>query len=257
MTMHRSTSNRSRLLWICVSCLVSVSSLTRPATAATAEYSQIARLISPAVVYVEVVYRSGRKVSGSGFVVHPDGWILTARHVIANAKRIEVTFLPGVLGRPGSIYDLLFPQPPLRASVIASLEEVDMALLKVRASGLPYVPLQNPIEFGGNLDQGDEVLVFGFPGGRAIGTADVTVTRGIVSAFRSDTRIPLRLIQIDAVINPGNSGGPVAAVKTGKVMAMAFARIPEFQGINFALDIYGGLLLLKIPGGASRFRWGR
>lgn len=220
------------------------------------DYAEISRMVSSAVVYVEVTYQSGRKASGSGFVVDPQGWILTARHVVAGAKRISVTFLPHVLQKPKSVIDLLSPQPStFPASLVASLEESDMALLRINVSNLPNAPLENPVEMGGNLAQGDEVLVFGFPGGKALGTSDVTVTRGIVSAFRSPATIPLFVFQIDAAINPGNSGGPLVAVKSGKVVGMVFARIPRFQSVNFAIDIYGALpLLLKIPDGPRKFR---
>jgi len=167
----------------------------------------------------------GAFVSGSGFLISPDGYILTAYHVVRNAKRIFTRLASG---------------DRQEAQIIGTHEETDSALLKIPGANYPTIPLGDPSK----LRQGDEVLVFGYPGGRGLGVEDVTVTRGIISAFR----LQGLLIQIDAAVNPGNSGGPVVTLD-GLAVAIAFAKFPQFTGVNFAVSVEGaGVLLRKVPG---------
>jgi hypothetical protein len=188
--------------------------------------ADIVQTVKPAVVFINVPQPDGSFASGSGFLISPDGYILTAYHVIHDAKRIFVRLANG---------------DRQEAQVIGSREETDSTLLKIPGSNYPAIPLGD----SSKLRQGDEVLVFGYPGGRGLGIEEVTVTRGIISAFRSQGLV----IQIDAAVNPGNSGGPVVTL-SGLAVGIAYAKIPQFTNINFAVSVEGARpLLLKIPGG--------
>ncbi len=125
---------------------------------------------------------------GSGFILHESGYIVTNHHVVQNAYEITV---------------VMEDKRELRARLIAALERIDIALLKIEAAKpLPKVSF-------GNSDlvrPGDAVLAIGNPLGLG-----GTVTSGIVSALnRNISETPFDdFIQIDAAINHGNSGGPL------------------------------------------------
>ena len=139
---------------------------------------------------------------GSGFIIDPDGWIVTNHHVVDNAGEIKVTLHDG---------------RKLAATLAGSDPKTDLAVLRVEAdSALPFVPF-------GDSDRtrvGDWVLAVGNPFGLG-----GTVTAGIVSARGRDIGSgPYDdFIQIDAPINRGNSGGPL------------FNRRGEVVGINTAI----------------------
>lgn len=153
---------------------------------------------------------------GSGFIVSPDGYILTNEHVISGADSIEVT----LAGR----------EKPYPARKIGVDRELDLAVLKIDAAGdLPTVPL-------GNSDQvrvGDWVVAIGNPYG-----LDHTVTAGVISAKSRPISVEDRqyrnLLQTDASINPGNSGGPLLNLG-GEVVGINTAINIEAQGIGFAI----------------------
>ncbi len=135
---------------------------------------------------------------GSGFIVSPDGYIVTNNHVIANATDIKVTLDDGT---------------ELAAKLIGADPKADLAVVKVDAKKeLPTVAWGD----SGKLRLGDQVLAIGNPFG--IGT---TVTAGIVSARGRDLHSgPYDdFIQIDAPINHGNSGGPLVD-SDGKVVGI-------------------------------------
>ena len=132
-----------------------------------------------------VVRIEGTTGSGSGFVVDPDGYILTNEHVINGQSRITVVFDNGTR---------------LAARVISSDATRDIALLKVTPSGtLTALP------FATSARVGEEVVALGHP--LNLG-ASMSVTDGIISAFRTIDGVSS--IQTSAPINPGNSGGPIA-----------------------------------------------
>ena len=165
-------------------------------------------------------FRGGRNGIASGFVVHPDGLVLTNAHVIDGATRIEV--------------EVGEDDERLVARLVGRDEPSDVALLKIDAGyPLPALPL-------GDSDRiriAEWVLVVGNPFGLAH-----TVTAGIVShTGRSDVAPVGRdgyfdFIQTDAPINPGNSGGPLLNLR-GEVVGMATAINAAGQGIGFALPI--------------------
>jgi len=154
---------------------------------------------------------------GSGFVISPDGYILTNHHVIADADEIQVRF------SDRRFYD---------ARVIGSDKASDVALIKIEANGLPTVEIGE----SQSLDVGEWVLAIGSPFG-----FDHTVTAGIVSAkgrsLPSENYVPF--IQTDVAINPGNSGGPLFNLE-GEVIGVnsqIYSRTGGFMGLSFAIPI--------------------
>jgi len=150
---------------------------------------------------------------GSGFIISPDGYIVTNNHVVAGADEIKVK----LLGRE-KLYD---------AKIIGRDQETDLALLKIEAGGgLPVLAF-------GNSDTtrvGEWVLAIGNPFGLSH-----SVTAGIISAKgRHIGAGPFdSFLQTDASINPGNSGGPLIDMD-GRVVGINTAIVPNGQGIGFA-----------------------
>lgn len=154
---------------------------------------------------------------GSGFIISPDGYILTNRHVIRGAGRIVVK---------------LSDRRQFLAEVVGADKYSDVALLKVDAENLPTVDIGDPDQ----LDVGSWVLAIGSPFG-----FDTSVTAGIVSAkgraLSSEQYVPF--IQTDVAINPGNSGGPLFNLK-GQVVGInsqIYSRTGGYQGVSFAIPI--------------------
>lgn len=155
-----------------------------------------------------------QKSLGSGFIISPDGYILTNNHVISRATKIKVKLL-----YTGKVYD---------AKVVGSDPKTDVALLKIKASRkLPTIALSN----SDNIKVGDWVLAVGNPFG-----LNGTVTWGIVSAKgRIIGQGPYdHFLQTDAAINPGNSGGPLINMN-GEVVGINTAIVASGQGIGFAV----------------------
>ncbi len=174
---------------------------------------------------------------GSGFVVSPNGYIMTNDHVVSGAERIRVFFPDG---------------RELEAELVGSDRTTDIAVLRVAANDLPRLAL------GSNRDLrvGEWVLAVGNPGFGGPNTLDYTVTSGIVSATGRSLDVIRRelgisegqdiapfaiedFIQTDAVINPGNSGGPMVNLR-GQVVGINTAiasRTGFYQGYGFAVPI--------------------
>ncbi|MBL8446105.1 MAG: DegQ family serine endoprotease [Zoogloeaceae bacterium] len=154
---------------------------------------------------------------GSGFIVSPDGYILTNAHVVDGAAEVTVR---------------LTDKREFKAKVIGTDKRTDVALLKVEANGLPTVRI-------GEAEQarvGEWVVAVGSPFG-----FDNTVTAGIISAkarrLPDETYVPF--IQTDVAINPGNSGGPLFNLG-GEVIGInsqIYSRSGGFMGISFAIPI--------------------
>ena len=165
---------------------------------------------------------SPRKVEslGSGVIISPDGYILTANHVVEGAVEIEV-FVAG-------------NKKPFTAKIIGTDPPTDIAVLKIDAKDLPAITLGD----SGQLEVGDVVMAIGDPFG--IGQ---TVTTGIVSALgRSgipDFNQYQNFIQTDAAINEGNSGGALVDAE-GRLVGINTAIISEGggnNGIGFAVPV--------------------
>ncbi len=141
---------------------------------------------------------------GSGFLISPDGYILTNHHVAGNAKKIVVTMTDG------SKHD---------AKIVGADRTSDIALLKIDGENLPY------LKFGNSDDVllGEWVIAFGNPFGLFDLNAKPTVTVGVISNNKidlfQDGRVYKGLIQTDAAISSGNSGGPLLNA-AGEVIGM-------------------------------------
>lgn len=179
------------------------------------------------------------KSLGSGFIVSPDGYILTNAHVVDSADEVVVK---------------LTDKREFKAKVIGADKRTDVALLKIEANGLPVARLGEP----SRLRVGEWVAAIGSPFG-----FENTVTAGIVSAkgrsLPAENYVPF--IQTDVAINPGNSGGPLFNMK-GEVVGInsqIFSRSGGYQGIAFAIPIDVAMDVqaqLKSGGKVSRGRLG-
>jgi serine protease Do len=154
---------------------------------------------------------------GSGFIVSPDGVILTNAHVVDDADEVTVK---------------LTDRREFTAKVLGVDKTTDIAVIKIPASGLPYAKIGDSKK----TRVGEWVVAIGQPFG-----FENTVTSGIVSAtsrsLPGDSYVPF--IQTDAAVNPGNSGGPLFNLK-GEVIGInsqIFSRSGGFQGLAFAVPI--------------------
>jgi S1-C subfamily serine protease len=153
--------------------------------------------------------------AGSGFVIAPDGYIVTNSHVVQNAPRIDVTFTSG---------------DKFRAQLAGVDESTDLAVLCVNAQGLPWASLGE----SSGLRVGQLVIAAGNPYG-----FQSTVSTGVVSALGRSLRsrqgrLIENIVQHTAPLNPGNSGGPLLDSQ-GRVIGINTAIIAMAQGIGFAI----------------------
>jgi S1-C subfamily serine protease len=191
--------------------------------------------------------------TGTGFVISSFGHILTNYHVISDeelleniagvdvelrleVERIEVVFPTGNPAEPNSGSVQRFT-----ATVDAVDPELDLAVLSISAPELPYLP------FGDSeaVDSSQPVQVFGFPFGAQVEVGKarvpdivprVSVSRGNVSAKRTDDQGNTRYLQTSATVNPGNSGGPMLD-SDGFVLGVIRMKLMDGDGIGFAIPI--------------------
>jgi serine protease Do len=154
---------------------------------------------------------------GSGFIVSPDGYILTNAYVVAHADHVNVK---------------LTDRREFRAKVVGLDKQTDVAVLKIDARDLPSVKLGRAQD----ANVGEWVVAIGSPFG-----FENSVTAGIVSAkgrsLPDSNYVPF--IQTDVAVNPGNSGGPLFNL-AGEVIGInsqIYSRSGGFQGISFAIPI--------------------
>jgi serine protease Do len=229
------------------------SARTPDATLSSDSFTSIAAVISPAVVHIRTVQHQGvnpggrwpgdefgdmrefferffggvpggedhlgegfrRRGAGSGFIIAPDGHVVTNHHVILDADQIEVVL------KDGRIYP---------AKVVGQDASTDLALLKIDADeDLPALPMGD----SDSLAVGQWVVAIGSPYGLS-----QSVTIGIVSAKgRVIGSGPYDdFIQTDAAINPGNSGGPLVDLQ-GTLVGINTAIVAAGQGIGFAIPV--------------------
>jgi serine protease Do len=152
---------------------------------------------------------------GSGFILSADGYVMTNAHVVEDATEVLVT---------------LTDKREFKAKIIGSDKRTDVAVVKIEATGLPFVKLGN-VE---RLKVGEWVMAIGSPFG-----LENSVTAGIVSAKARDTGEFLPFIQTDVAINPGNSGGPLINMN-GEVVGInsqIVTRSGGYNGVSLAIPI--------------------
>ncbi|MGH7567735.1 MAG: Do family serine endopeptidase [Gemmatimonadales bacterium] len=223
--------------------------VVRPAADLGSAFATVADLVKPAVVFIRSDRRErvdNRRLppgfeeffpfprnrrppveqgTGSGFIVSPDGYILTNNHVVEDATRITVR---------------LYDKREFQAQLVGTDPNTDVAVIKVDARNLPTASFAN----SDSTRIGEWVLAIGNPLGEAF---TFTVTAGIVSAkgrilagLRGDNNYSIQdFIQTDAAINPGNSGGPLVDIR-GQVIGINAAIASEtglYAGYGFAIPI--------------------
>lgn len=176
--------------------------------------SRAVELIGPAVAQI-TVGANGRGGQGSGFVISPDGLVVTNNHVVSDNKTARVFMQDGFSSE---------------ARVLGRDPDTDIALIRTDTSLNISAPLGN----SRNLKRGQIAIAIGNPLG-----FEWTVTAGVVSALgrsmrAQNGRLIDDVIQTDAALNPGNSGGPLIS-SAGEVVGVNTAVIRGAQGIAFAV----------------------
>ncbi|HEU5193980.1 MAG TPA: trypsin-like peptidase domain-containing protein [Methylomirabilota bacterium] len=188
------------------------------------DWVSIARALRPAVVHIhawQVPPAGGPPVNlglGSGGIVNSNGYVVTNEHVVRGATRLAVKLADG---------------RELPGTVLGADAHLDLALVKIAASGLPVVPLGDSTR----LAVGEPVMAIGSPFG-----LDQTATVGIISALDRTLRLEPggRFIQTDARVNPGNSGGPLIN-RRGQVIGintLVYTHDGGETGIGFAIPAH-------------------
>jgi putative serine protease PepD len=198
-----------------------------------ADVSTIAKKVTPSIVNVNVSSTSqgnmffpssAQEGTGSGVIYTADGYIITNNHVVEGAQSITVTLASGT---------------ELKAKVIGTDPENDIAVIKIDKTGLPPITIGN----SDNLVVGQLVVAVGSPLG-----FEQTVTAGIISALHRNlaadsqtgqSTVLTDLIQTDAPINPGNSGGGLCdgGARLIGINAMIASQSGGSVGIGFAIPV--------------------
>lgn len=179
---------------------------------------KVAEIARRAVVRIDTDKGTDKGI-GSGFLVRPDGTLLTNYHVIEEARQISVKL------DSGEIYST-------RVYVLMTDVARDMAILRIEGVDLPFLQLGN----SKNVNVGEEVIAIGTPKG-----LDQTVSNGIVSAVRLSEGIPklqdgTYIIQTTAPISGGSSGGPLINNR-GEVVGINSRKLIGGENLNFAIAI--------------------
>lgn len=187
-------------------------------------YSQavtaVVQAVGPAVVSITIGKENSSNGfeaagAGSGFIIAPDGYLLTNSHVVSGQKNILVSFTEG---------------DSLKAEVVGDDPATDLAVIRVNSSNLPYAMIGD----SSTLVVGQLVIAMGNPFG-----FQSTVSTGVVSALgrglrAQNGRLIENIIQHTAPLNPGNSGGPLLD-SHGRVVGINTAIISVAQGIGFSI----------------------
>lgn len=195
-----------------------------------ASVAEIAKLVRPSLVKVIQTGREGMEGLGAGFVVSADGLIATNKHVIGEARRIEVEFDDGRR------------QPVIE--VTANDQHLDLAVLRIAQKDL------KPLKLGDSdqLAQGDEVVAMGNPDG-----LDFSVVSGVISEPKREIE-GREMIQIAVPIERGNSGGPLLNHK-GEVLGLLTLKSQRTENLGFAMPVSALKTLIEKPNPIPMSRW--
>jgi serine protease Do len=177
----------------------------------------LVKAVRPGVVNLSTNNEGSTRSLGSGFLISPDGLVVTNNHVIERAQEIKVRLADG---------------RELEALLVGRDPSTDLALLRLKGPGVGSLPTV----YLGDSDQlevGDWVVARGNPYG-----LDTSITHGLISARERVIGVgPFDdFIQTNALINPGNSGGPLFNMR-GEVVGVCTAIVTQAQGIGFAVPI--------------------
>ena len=210
--------------------------------------NELAERLKPALVQIRVkraveVHTEGqdpfggpddRSSSGSGFIIRQDGYLVTNAHVVSEAERIQVKLSDG---------------RRFEGRLIGHDDRVDLALVKVEATGLPVAELGN----SNVLRVGEFVLALGHPFG-----LEQTVSFGIVSRKGAPLMVAapgFDFIQTDAAVNPGNSGGPLVNMAGEVVGINSMAARNGSIGFAIPVNLVKGLLPQLAEKGKVEWGW--
>jgi serine protease Do len=241
------TGPANLLFWILIGMAIAAPAqtpTTRPVNQMESAVDTLINKVSPSVVQIIVtayaplqdddrgnagVVLGRQRASGSGFIIDPDGYIITNAHVVNGAQRVQVVLPP--LKPDGSLTAALSPKTITVAALIVGVaKEKDLALLKIEGSKFPALPLATYRD----LHQGHTVFAFGSPQGLRN-----SITHGVISAVarQLEPDSPLIYVQTDAPINPGNSGGPLVNLN-GEVVGVNTFILSQSggnEGLGFAI----------------------
>lgn len=200
----------------------------------------IAEKVGPSVVGISVKYQAQNFLfgaqegasSGSGIIIKSDGYIMTNNHVISEAMQGMTQ------QKNGAKIEVILPNEvdkPYFATVVGRDEKTDLAVLKIEATNLPAIEMDNSDE----VKVGELAVAIGNPGGlEYMGSVTAGVISGLNRTIPLDENNELKLIQTDAAINPGNSGGALVNAE-GKLIGINTAKISGdgFEGLGFAIPV--------------------
>jgi S1-C subfamily serine protease len=184
------------------------------------------KIASPAVVQINITSvsqdpfgfgTSEQQGLGSGFIITPDGYVLTNNHVVEGATKITVMLKDG---------------REFSGQVVGTDATSDVAVVKINGTNLPTVQLGDSSQ----LTVGQKVIAIGNPYGLS-----QTVTTGVISALERNVQVSatetlVGVVQTDAAINPGNSGGPLVDL-SGRVVGINTMIYQNAQGLGFSVSI--------------------
>ncbi|MGH2471457.1 MAG: S1C family serine protease [Candidatus Limnocylindria bacterium] len=208
----------------------------RPSATPTPLISEVYAKVSPSVVQVKAQRADGTLAgSGSGVVIDDAGNILTALHVVRDARSVTVVFADGTESS---------------AMIIAQVPESDIAAL--RPANLPGELVPATLASSASLRIGDDAIVVGNPF-----ALTRSLSTGVISGLDRSVQVPNQgrsltgLIQFDAAVNPGSSGGPLVN-RDGEVIGIVTGLVnptgqPAFSGVGFAVTIETAGGALGVP----------
>ena len=161
--------------------------------------------------------------TGTGFVIHPDGYLMTCAHVVGTSQTVQVKF----------------GEKAYTGTVLARNAATDIALVKIDAKGLPALQLAD----SSKVQLGEEARAVGYPLSPVLGES-IKVTRGTIAGImKRGTR---NMFQVDASINPGNSGGPLVS-EAGEVLGINSAKLvgEDVDNVGFSIPINEILTMLQ------------